>query len=129
MQKLEGQSDLFLLVGRLFYSSLFLLYAYLKLTGYAGTVGYMTNLGLPSFFAIFAIIIELGGGILVLIGYQMRLVALGLAIYVLIASLIAHRDFANGAQLLNFMKNMVIIGGSLAFVASGAGAYSMDGRK
>jgi putative oxidoreductase len=131
MMNLEKHSDLATLVGRLFMSSLFVLYGYFKLTGYAGTVAYMGKQGLPaqSLFAILAIVIELGGGILILIGYQTRLVALGLAIYVLVAALIAHSHLSDGGQLVHFMKNMAIVGGCLAFVASGGGAYSMDGRK
>jgi putative oxidoreductase len=131
MQKFDGQSDIALLVGRLFYSPLFWLYGYFKLTGYAGTVTYMEYQGLPvpALFAGLAVVIELGGGVLMLIGYQTRLVALGLAIYVLIAALIAHTHFADGNQLTHFFKNMAIVGGSLAFFVSGAGAYSLDGRK
>jgi putative oxidoreductase len=64
-----------------------------------------------------------------LAGYKTRLVALGLAIYVLAAGLIAHTHFVDGNQLSHFMKNMAIVGGSLAFVAFGGGAYSLDGRK
>src|SRR5580693_4811680 len=128
MQKLEGYDDLALLIGRVFYSSLFWLYGYFKLTGYAGTVGYMTKQGLPvpSLFAVLAIVFELGGGILMLVGYQTRLVALALAIYTLVAALIAHTNFADANQLTHFMKNMAIVGGSLAFFVSGAGAYSLD---
>ena len=128
---LEKHADQAALVGRLFYSSLYILYGYLKLTGFAGTTGYMAKQGLPApaFFAALAVVIELGGGLLMLIGYQTRLVALGLAIYVLIASFIAHAHFGDGNQMLHFFKNMVIVGGSLAFVAFGAGAYSVDGRR
>jgi putative oxidoreductase len=64
--------------------------------------------------------------VLVLVGYQMRLVALGLAVYVVIAALIAHTNFADGARMAHFFKNMAIAGGALAF---GAGRYSLDGRK
>lgn len=56
-------------------------------------------------------------------------VALGCAIYVLIAALIAHRNFGDGNQLSHFMKNMAIVGGFLAIMALGPGAYSVDGRK
>jgi putative oxidoreductase len=99
--------------------------------GFAGTVGYMNSLGLPApqLFAVLAIIIEVGGGLLMLFGYQTRFVALGRGIYVLVAGLIAHMHFGDGDQLTHFMKNMSIVGGSLAFVACGAGAYSLDGRK
>jgi len=128
---LDRCGDQAALVGRLFYSSMFLAFVYSKLIGFAGTVGYMTKLGLPAptVFAALAVIIELGGGLLMLVGYRTRLVALGLAIYVLVAALIAHRHFADANQFSHFMKNMAIVGGSLAFVAFGAGAYSLDGRK
>ncbi len=128
---LEKHSEHAALVGRIFFSSLFVLYGYFKLTGFAGTSAYMAKQGLPaqSVFAALAVIIELGGGLLLLVGYQTRLVALGLAVYVLVAALIAHTNFADGNQLSHFMKNMAIVGGALAFVAFGGGTYSLDGRK
>jgi putative oxidoreductase len=131
MQKLEGYDALALLIGRLFYSSLFCLYGYFKLTGYAGTVGYMTKQGLPvpALFAVLSIIFEFGGGILMLVGYQTRLVALALAVYVAVAALIAHTHWADANQMTHFFKNMGIVGGSLAFFVAGAGAYSLDRRK
>jgi putative oxidoreductase len=131
MAKLESQSDLALLVGRLFYSSLFVLFGYFKLMAYSGTVTYMAAKGLPapSLFAVLAVVFELGGGILMLVGYQTRLVALALALYTLVAALIAHTNFADTNQLIHFMKNMAIVGGSLAFFATGAGAYSLDRGK
>jgi len=128
---LEKHADHAALVGRLFYSSLFILYGYFKLTGYAGTTAYMAKQGLPApaVFAALAVIFELGGGVLMLIGYQTRLVALALAVYVLVAAFIAHFNFVDGNQMSHFFKNMAIVGGSLAFVASGAGRYSLDARK
>ncbi len=130
MINLEKHADLAALIGRLFYSSLFILYGYFKLVGFSGTVSYMAGQGLPlaTLFAILAVVIELGGGLLILVGFQTRLVALGLAIYTLVAALIAHTHFGDPAQLVHFMKNMAIVGGSLAFVACGAGAYSLDRR-
>jgi putative oxidoreductase len=128
---LEKHSDHAALIGRLFYSSLFIVYGYFKITAYAGTTAYMAGKGLPApaLAAVIAIIFELGGGLLMLVGYQTRMVALALAIYVLIAALIAHTNFADGNQISHFFKNMAIIGGSLAFVAFGAGRYSLDARK
>jgi putative oxidoreductase len=130
MIKLEKQSDLAALIGRLFYSSLFILYGYMKLVGFSGTVSYMSGQGLPlaTLFAALAVIIELGGGLLMLVGFQTRCVALALAIYTLVAAFIAHAHFGDPGQLVHFMKNMAIVGGSLAFVACGAGAYSLDRR-
>jgi putative oxidoreductase len=127
--QLEKHNDLTTLVARLFMASLFVLYGYFKLTGYAGTEAYMVKQGLPSFFAGIAVAVELGGGLLILLGYQTRVVALICAIYVLVAALIAHRNFADGNQMSHFFKNMAIVGGFLALVASGAGRYSIDRGK
>jgi putative oxidoreductase len=129
--KLDRFNDQILLVGRVFYSSLFILYGYFKLTGFTGTMTYMAKQGLyPTWiFAALAVVIELGGGLLMLVGYQTKLVALSLAIYVFVAALIAHSHLSDATQLVNFMKNMAIVGGSLAFVVSGAGRTSLDGGK
>ena len=72
MINLENYSDIAALIGRLFFSSMFLLFGYGKVTGYAGTVGYIDSLGLPApgLFTVLAIIIEIGAGLLVLVGYQ-----------------------------------------------------------
>jgi len=131
MLKLEGCGNQAALVGRVFYASLFILYGYFKLTGFAGTTGYMAKMGLPApaLSAALAVVIELGGGLLILIGYQTRVVALALAVYVFIAALIAHTHFGDPNQLSHFMKNIAIVGGSLFLVANGAGAYSLDARK
>jgi putative oxidoreductase len=131
MLKLDQHNDLATLVARLFFASLFVTYGYFKITAFAGTTGYMAKQGLPmpAVFAVIAVIIELGGGLLILFGYHTRCVALICAIYVLIAALIAHRNFADGNQMSHFFKNMAIVGGFLALMVSGAGRYSLDGRK
>ena len=130
MINLEKYSDAAALIGRLFFSSMFLVFGYGKLTGFSGTVGYMESLGLPApaLFTVLAIIIEIGGGLLMLVGYETRLVSLGLAIYVLISAFIGHSHLGDPNQFQHFMKNMALIGGSLAFVAHGGGAYSLDAR-
>lgn len=130
MLKLDGYNDQAALVGRVFYASLFIVYGYMKLTGFAGATGYMTKMGLPAptLAAALAVIIELGGGLLVLIGYQTRLVALALAVYVFIAALIAHAHFGDPNQMSHFMKNMAIVGGGLFLMATGGGAWSLDAR-
>ena len=64
-----------------------------------------------------------------LVGYQTRLVALGLGIYVLLTAFIAHSQLGDPNTFQHFMKNMAIVGGSLAFVAVGGGAFSLDARK
>jgi len=130
MVDLQKHGDAAALIGRLLYASAFLLFGYSKITGYAGMGSYMSSLGLPalSLFTVLAIMIEIAGGLLILIGYQTRLVALGLGIYVLVSALIAHLNLGDPNQFQHFMKNIAIVGGSLAFVAFGAGAYSLDAR-
>jgi putative oxidoreductase len=130
MIDLQKHSDAAALLGRLFFSSMFLLFGYGKVTGYAGTVGYMGSLGLPApaLFTVLAIIIEIGAGLLVLAGFKTRLVSFGLAIYVLVSAFIGHSQLGDPNQFQHFMKNMAIVGGALAFVAFGGGAYSLDAR-
>jgi putative oxidoreductase len=130
MSNLEKYGDQAVLVGRLFYSSMFLLLGFGKITAFAGTVGYMGSLGVPvpSLVTVLAIIIEIGAGLLMLVGYQTRLVALGLGIYVLITAFIGHSQLGDPNTFQHFMKNMAIVGGSLAFVAFGGGVYSLDAR-
>jgi len=131
MAELKQYEDLAALVARLSMGALFVLYGYFKLTSYAGAVAYMGRQGLPApaLFAALAVIIELGGGLLILFGYQTRLVALGCAIYVLIAALIAHRNFGDPNQMSHFWKNMAIVGGFIALMVAGPGSYSVDRRK
>lgn len=128
--KLDTYSNEAALAGRVLFSTLFVIYGYFKITGFAGTTAYMARQGLPApaLFAALAVIFELGGGLLMLVGYRTRWVALALAVYVLVAICIAHTHWADGNQLSHFWKGVTIVGGALAFVALGGGRYSADGR-
>ena len=107
MTNLDKHSDYGALIGRIFLASMFLLFGYGKLTGYSGTVSYMGSLGLPApaLFTVLATAIEIAGGSLILVGYQTRLVSLGLAIYVLVSAFIRHMQFGDLNQFQHFMKN------------------------
>jgi putative oxidoreductase len=131
MSNLEKYSDEAALIGRILYASMLLLFGYGKITAFSGTAAYMSSLGLPvpSLVTLIAIIVEIGGGLLMLVGYQTRRVALGLAIYVLVTAFVAHFQLGDLNEFQHFMKNIAIVGGSLAFIAFGAGAYSLDARK
>jgi putative oxidoreductase len=128
---MTSQTDFVALVGRILFASMFLVFGWGKITGFSGTVGYMGSLGLPApaLFTIVALIIEIGGGLLILAGYQTRLVALGLAIYVFVSAFIGHFQLSDFNQFQHFWKNMALAGGALALVAVGAGAYSLDAKK
>jgi putative oxidoreductase len=129
--KLSGFNDIALLAGRILIGLLFVMAAYAKFKGLAGTTGYLTKLGVPapSIMAPVVAIFELLAGVLIIVGFKTRLAALAIAIFVLIAALLAHTNFADQNQLNHFLKNVAIAGGCLAFFVSGAGAYSVDARR
>ena len=122
-----------LLVSRIFIASLFLVAGTRKLLAYAGTVGYFTKLGFPAAdaFAVAAIVIEIGCGLMLLVGWRTRWAAWLLIVFVAIATAMAHRFWEfEPAQLNNqlnhFLKNLAVIGG-LVFVASfGPGRLALD---
>jgi putative oxidoreductase len=117
--------------GRLLLSVIFLLSGFQKLGDFSGTVGYMGMLGLPlpTLAALVAIIVECGGGILLVVGWQTRLVGLVIAVWCIATALVAHSNFADQGQMIHFLKNLAIAGGSLQLFAFGAGAWSLDARR
>jgi putative oxidoreductase len=123
------------LIGRIFLGALFVVAGYGKLTGFAGFAGYLTKLGFPApeAMAVLAILFELGGGILLIVGWQTRWVAWALVIFVVIATFAAHRfwDFdaaQRTMQMTQFLKNFAVIGGLLMVAAFGPGSASLDRR-
>ena len=118
-------------LGRLLMSSLFIWAGYAKLFmfGPSGTAGYMASvhMPLPELAAWIAIIVELVGGILLLIGYQTRWVALVLAIWCLVTGFAVHLPVGDQANMINFYKNLVMAGGFLFVAAYGPGNLSVDG--
>lgn len=128
--------DAMTLIGRVLIALLFVPAGWGKIAGFAGTVGYIASKGvpLPEVCAALAIGAELGLGLLLLVGYQARWAALGLAIFTFVISFIFHNFWAVAADQLamqrgQFFKNMAISGGLLAFAAFGAGGWSLDGRR
>jgi putative oxidoreductase len=121
------------LVGRILLAAIFLTSGFGKITGFDGTVGYIASkhLPLPQVGAIIAILCELGGGILVLVGFKARWAGLVLAIFTLAAGIFFH-DYWNAdaaakqMQQINFWKNVAIAGGFLMLFAFGPGRYSVD---
>ena len=124
------------LAGRLLLASLFLPAGIGKLTGFAGTVGYIASVGLPlpAVGAAVALTVEILGSIALIAGFAARPAALILAVFTLVASFFFHPYWAVPAdqhfvtQLL-FFKNVGVVGGLLILAASGAGAWSIDARR
>ena len=124
-------SNVLVLVGRIFLSVLFILAGFAKLTGLAGTAQWFASIGIPASYvvAILVGLLEFFGGIAILVGFQTRIVALVLAAFTIGATLIAHMNFADQMQLLLAQKNLAIAGGFLALAAFGAGLYSVDAKR
>jgi putative oxidoreductase len=124
------------LAARVLFAVLFLPAGISKLTGFAGTVGYIASVGLPlpSLGAVLALAVEILGSAALLAGYGTRVAALALALFTLVASFFFHAFWAAPAdqafvvQLL-FFKNIAVVGGLLALAASGAGDWSLDARR
>jgi putative oxidoreductase len=116
------------LLGRILLSIIFILSGYGKLTAIAGTAQYFANAGLPvpTVTAVIVGLIELLGGLAVLFGFQTRIAAWVLAIFSVAAALVAHMNWADAMQLINFQKNLAMAGGLLVLAAFGPGAYSVD---
>jgi putative oxidoreductase len=114
--------------GRILISYLFLTSGLDKISGYAGTQGYMEAVGVPGGLLPLVIALEVLGAIAVIVGYQTRLTAAALAAFTLAASVLFHSG-ADQMQQLLFMKNVAITGGFLFLVARGAGDWSLDARR
>lgn len=118
-------------LGRLLLATLFLLGAVGKVADPAGTIAYISSHGLPlpQLAYVIALAAEIGGGLLILVGYKTRLIAALMAAFTIATAVFFHNDFADPSQVTNFLKNVAITGGFLQLVAHGAGALSIDNRK
>lgn len=133
MNQLQNATNL---LGRLLLASLFLPAGISKLTGFEGTVGYFSSLGLavPALLAVAVITLEIVGGIALLVGFRTRISAVILALFTLGASVVGHAYWAVPADQvfvakLLFYKNIAIIGGLLVLASAGAGALRIDRKK
>ncbi len=123
-------------LGRVLLALIFITSGFGKITGYSGTQGYMEAMGVPGALLPLVILVELGGGIALLVGWQARLSAFLLAGFSLLSGFLFHYLPSLGMEgmeaqgnMISFMKNVSIAGGMLMVVAFGAGALSIDGRK
>ena len=117
---------IFDLIARILISTLFLLNGIFKISNYEGTVGWMESFGLPGILIIPAIILEIIGPILIIIGYQTRIAAASLSLFCIATAIIFHNDFSDQMQLTAFLKNIALAGGFLFLVVNGAKGYCLD---
>jgi putative oxidoreductase len=124
-----------ILLARILLALLFLIFGWSKLTDYSGTVAYMSQSGvpLPTIAALVAIVVEFFASIAVIVGVWTRPLALLLAFYTLATAFIGHPYWtmtgADGYEnMINFYKNVSIMGGFFLLYVTGAGQYSIDER-
>lgn len=123
-------NDWLALLGRLGLSLAFIILGWGKIAAYVGTQQYMESAGVPGALLPFVIIIELGGGVAILLGLFTRWTALALAVFSVLAAVFFHLPhFSDAAQALNVWKNIAMAGGFCVLAAHGAGAYSIDARR
>jgi len=124
----SAATDAVALAGRILLAALFLLSGFSKLAAPAATQGYIAAMGLPAPLLAYigATAIEIIGGILLITGFQTRIVAAGMAVFTLLTAVFFHADFADQNQMIHFMKNISIMGGLMHVAAFGAGRFSLD---
>jgi putative oxidoreductase len=138
-----SQNKLYTVGGRFLIAIMFVLSGIGKIGAPEATQGYIAAVGLPMPMLAYwlAIVTEIGGGILLVLGYRARIVSLALALFAVATALCLalalfavatalffHHDFADQNQMIHFLKNLAIAGGLLQIAAFGAGALSLDGR-
>ena len=119
------------LVGRILIGLPLLVSGLGKLAAFGPTTAYISSVGLPlaPLGWVIAVAFEVGGGLLLILGFRVREVASGLAVFTLAAATFFHNDFADRNQMIHFLTNIMIIGGLLQIAHFGGGRYSLDARR
>ena len=114
------------LCARILISVLFFLNGIFKIMKYDGAVSWMESYGVPGLLIIPAIILEIVGPILIILGYKTKITAAILSVFCLVTAIIFHNDLDNQMQLTSFLKNIAIAGGFLFLVVNGSKKFSLD---
>ena len=114
------------LLGRILISGLFLLSGVFKISNYDGSVDWMESFGIPEILIIPAIILEVIGPILIIIGYKARIAAGCLSLFCIVTAIIFHNEFSDQMQFTSFLKNIALAGGFLFIVVNGTKDFSIE---
>jgi putative oxidoreductase len=127
---MNGATRFLPFIGRLLIGGVFLMSGLSKIPAYAGITAAISSVGLPRapLGFVIALVVEIGLGLLLLVGYRTRAAALGLAIWCVVTAIFFHRNFADQTVMIHFLKNLMIAGGLLQVVYFGAGPVSLDNR-
>ena len=116
------------LLARILISTLFFLNGIFKINNYDSTIGWMESFGMPGIMLIPAIILEIAGPILIIIGYKTKLAAGLLSLFCISTAVIFHNDFTDQMQFTSFLKNIALAGGFLILFVNGAKDFSLDNK-
>ena len=116
------------LIGRILITALFLLNGIFKISNYEGTIGWMESFGIPGMFIVPAIILEIAGPVLIVIGYKTKFAAGLLSLFCITTAFIFHNDFTDQMQFTSFLKNIALAGGFLILFVNGAKGFSLDNK-
>ncbi len=122
------------LVGRILLAQIFIFAGFGKIMGFAGTANYMAAKGVPmvDVLLVLTIVIEMGGGLLILLGWKARWAALAIFLFLIPVTLVFHGYWAiedvnqRFSEMNNFMKNVAIMGGMAYIIAYGSGPFSLS---
>lgn len=117
-----------LALGRLLLASIFILEGWSKLRGYDAAVTYMNRFGVPGALLPAVVALELGGGLMLAVGWQTRMAAAALAVFCVLAAALFHANLSDRNQLLHFEKDFALAGGLIVLAIAGAGRWSVDAR-
>jgi putative oxidoreductase len=118
-------------LGRLLLSLIFVLSGLNKVAAPDATIAYIQSAHLPAPVLAYGVnlLIELGCGLALLVGFQTRAAATVLALFCVVTAVLFHNNLGDQMQMINFMKNLAMAGGLLQVVAFGPGVFSVDTRR
>jgi putative oxidoreductase len=123
-------------IGRAFLGALFFISGIYKILGFAGVAGWMASSGLPAASLLLAltIVIEVGGGLMLITGFRARAAAIVIALFLVPVTLVFHGFWSADAagfqnQLTQFLKNLAILGGMLLVIERESVPAAANSRK
>lgn len=118
-------------IGRIVIALIFVMSGLSKLGAADATQGYIASAGLPfpALGYLIAVLTEIGGGLLLLVGFRTRIVAAWLAAFSVATAIFFHHNLADQNTMIHFLKNFMLAGGLLQIVAFGATKLSLDARR
>ncbi len=135
-QSMNGITGVAPLVGRILVAAIFLWSGIGKIGGFAGTAGYMTSMGVPlaELALVVTIVVEIGAALMLILGWQARLGAAALLLWMIPVTLVFHAFWAvppdqAQMQMIQFFKNVGLMGAMLLIIGFGSGPYSADARR